>query len=158
MSSSLPSTGAQYIHSYSYEINKQINKSQGPLSSKICLSKSQTEVVLCSGAFCFFTIHRRWYMRTLCCLFHHQVFKVLGESRCPKIGPDRRRRCGLVGVQQMIVSSMTGSMSGLTRSYQRGLKNRDLELELREVLLLREARSSRSSKWLSKMLVLGGLS
>lgn len=97
-------------------------------------------------------------MRVLCCLFHHRVFKVWGESRCLKIGSDRRRRCGLVGVEQMIVSSMTGSMSGLKGSYQRGLKNRGLELGLRKILLVREARSDRSSKWLSKMLALGRLS
>lgn len=97
-------------------------------------------------------------MKVLCCFFHHQVFKVWGESRCLKIGSDRRRRCGLVGVEQMIVSSMTGSMSGLKGSYQRGLKNRGLELELRKILLVREARSDRSSKWLSKMLALGRLS
>lgn len=69
-----------------------------------------------------------------------------------KIGPGRRQRCGLVGVEQMIVSSMTSSMSGLKGSYQKGLKNRGLEPELKEVLL-REARRDRSSKWLTKMLV-----
>ena len=106
-------------------------------------------MVLCSGAFCFFAMHRRWHMRILCCLSHHQVFKVWGESRCLKIGPGRRQRCGLVGVEQMIVSSMTSSMSGLKGSYQRGLKNRGLEPELKEVLL-REAHRERSSKWLTR--------
>ena len=67
----------------------------------------------------------------------------------PEDWPWQKTRCGLVGVEQMIVSSMTSSMSGLKGSYQRGLKNRGLEPELKEVLL-REACRERSSKWLTR--------
>lgn len=59
-----------------------------------------------------------------CCLFHDQVFKVIWETRCLKIGSDRGGRCGLVAVEQMVVSSITDGQSGLKGSYLRGPEDR----------------------------------
>lgn len=72
----------------------------------------------------FFPTCRRCYMGIHCCLFHHQVFKVIWETRCLKIGSDRGGRCGLVAVKQMVVSSITDGQSGLKGSYLRGPEDR----------------------------------